>query len=54
MPTKLNVYTVTFKSRSHPELGTRRTTVTAPTKKFVKDNWLHLCQNPDLKLVSVL
>lgn len=53
MPRNIKQYSVCIKSRIYPQYGQRRILVNAPTKKWIRDNWLQIAGTPDYMIVSI-
>lgn len=50
----LRQYIVYFSSKLYPQMGTRQTIINAPSKKFIRDNWVAYCNGQPLKLVKIV
>lgn len=46
-------YAVYCQSRFYPQMGVRRVYVTAPTKKWIKDNWVNIAGTTEYRIVRV-
>lgn len=54
MYTTINRYFVYCKSRFYPQYGERRVVVTAPTKKWIRDNWFTIAGTNEYSIKDIV